>query len=48
MALRKTNEDASVAAQLIDDASHLSHVANDPDVQVAREAVSEKVHRRER
>ena len=46
MALRKTNEDASVAAQLIDDASLISHVANDPDVQVAREAVSEKVQAR--
>ena len=43
MALRKTNEDASVAAQLIDDASLISHVANDPDVQVAREAASDKV-----
>jgi hypothetical protein len=46
MAMRKTNANASVAAQLIDDASHLSHVPNDSDVQVAREAVSEKVQAR--
>jgi hypothetical protein len=45
-ATRKTNDDASVAAQLIDDASHWSHVANDPDVQVARQAASEKVQAR--
>jgi hypothetical protein len=31
---------------MIHDASHLSHVANDPDVQVAREAASEKVQAR--
>jgi hypothetical protein len=45
MALRKTNEDASVAAQLIDDASLISHVANDPDVHLVKQGYRRKQQR---